>query len=74
MMGGLGWLGGFMCFLIIALVICVIVVIVRWLMQTSNSYSHGVTNNNSYIDIARDRYAKGEISKEEFDRIIRDLK
>jgi len=47
------------------------VALVRWLMV---SQSHG-THSQSKIpsDILKERYAKGEISKEEFDKMKKDL-
>lgn len=75
MMWGLsngGWgFGGIFMLIFWILIIIGIVALVRWLMM---SQSHG-TNRQSKtpLDILRERYAKGEISKEEFEKMKKDL-
>jgi putative membrane protein len=49
-----------------------IVVLVVWAVQKLSGHSHN-TGARSPLDVARERYARGEIGKEEFDQIRRDL-
>lgn len=44
--------------------------LVVWGIAKLTRHSH---NDNGALAIARERYARGEISKEEFDRIKKDL-
>lgn len=73
-MGGFGWGPGFgWIFMILfwSLIILGIVAIVKWLSDSS-------TNTNSpqvksALDILKERYARGEIEREEFEQKKQDL-
>lgn len=52
------------------LVIVGIVVLIRWLINQSKS---GVSGKMP-LEILKERYAKGEISREEFERMSREIK
>ena len=70
-MMGWWWFGGWMMFLwivIIGLIVWGIVALTR-----RGSTSTRDDRRESPLDIAKRRYAKGEITKEEFDRIRKDL-
>ena len=60
----------FLMILMMVLVVLAIVLVVRHLSNPSNSSS----KEDTAIDILKSRYAKGEIDKEEFERIKRDLR
>jgi putative membrane protein len=71
----MGWMGGiwgigmmFMMLLFWILVIVAIVLAVRWLVGQSQG-----GRNDSAMEILRQRYARGEINKEEFDARRKDL-
>jgi len=70
---GMGWGGGIfmalVCIVFVGLVICGIVMLARHGHMTEH---HSLTNKTP-IDIAKERYAKGEITKEQFDQIKKDL-
>ncbi len=71
--GGAMGFGGFWMLLVWALVIGGIVVLVRWAMAGSSPGSVPRAPEKSALDILRERYAKGEIRKEEFEQKRRDL-
>jgi putative membrane protein len=56
--------------LMMALVFLGIVLLVRYLANSS----HSSNNENSALEILKNRYAKGEIEKKEFDEKRKDLK
>jgi len=71
---GMGWFG--MIFMIIfwGLIIVVLVSLIRWLIQnTSSKGPSGVSVGPKAIDILKERYAKGEISQDEFETMKKDI-
>ena len=64
----IGW-GIFMLFFWILIFIIATLVISRYL----KSHNEG-QNQSRALDIAKERYAKGEIAKEEFEQLKKDLK
>lgn len=80
MMGGFGFpmIGGIVMFLFWALVIGGIVWLVVWLARggaqsASNALINTPSMNQTPLDILKVRYAKGEITKEQFEDMKRDL-
>jgi len=73
------WLHGFGMWIWPVLIIVLIVLLVRFVgmgYSTRNSGSSpaaGLPSAESALDILKKRYAKGEISKEEFERMKRDI-
>jgi putative membrane protein len=73
-MGGFGWLPGFgwlFMLLFWGLVILGIVAIVKWL--TSAGAGGNTQKPRTALDILEERYARGEIDREEFEQKKRDL-
>jgi putative membrane protein len=71
---GAGWwmlYGAIMMVLFWGLIIWLAIWIIRGI--TRHEYHDRGPERRDPLDIAKERYAKGEISKEEFDRIKKDL-
>ncbi|MCL6528265.1 MAG: SHOCT domain-containing protein [Thermaceae bacterium] len=65
MMGGWGWLGMLIPIIVLAL-------LVYWLVRTF-SHSSSSEGRDRALDILRERYARGELDQESFERMKRDL-
>ena len=70
---GAGWLGIILMMLFWILVVVAIVAFIGWLVRRANVAPHNNNNRNQAIDILKERYAKGEINKEEFKAKKKDL-
>lgn len=71
MMNGNDWGWGFMMMLFWFVFIGVIVVVVVNLLK---SHDTNTSANLSPLDITKERYAKGDITKEQFEQLKKDLK
>ncbi len=76
MMGGWGggWFGGIFMIIFWVLVIVGLIVLIRWLLASSrgDSVLHH-RPSSSALEILRERYARGEINKQEFEEKKKDL-
>lgn len=74
---GWGWDWGFGGGLLMALIGIAFVALVIWgivrLTRHSGSCSTTTTTKQTPMDIAKERHAKGEITKEQFEQIKKDL-
>jgi len=76
MMGnwGMGWFG--MIFMMIFWILIIVggIFLIKWLIQTTSSKGRpNFEENLTAISILKERYAKGEITREEFEVIKKDL-
>jgi len=65
---GYGWYGGIFMWILLLAVIGLIVYLIARGVQIKGS-----SNDETPLQILKKRYARGEISKEEYERIKRDL-
>jgi len=73
---GMGWwmlFGGLWMLVLWILIIALIVWVVKKLTEHGDSKSRSGEKRDP-LEIAKERYAKGEISKEEFEQIRKDLR
>ena len=74
--GNSGWLWwmpmGLMMLLFWGLVIVALVLLVRWLWTQNHPHTAALPGETP-LDVLKKRYARGEITKEEFDRIKQDI-
>jgi putative membrane protein len=69
---GMGIFGGLLMLVCWGLIIVGVVLLVRWLWDLGRA-AGGSGGGAAPLDILKRRYARGEITKEEFDRIKQDL-
>lgn len=80
MMGG-GWLGGLLMFLFGALVLVGLVLLVMWVVRASSGHTSAggpmppqrAAGHDEAVAIAKRRLASGEITKEQYEEILRVL-
>lgn len=71
---GMGWgagFGGLYMILFWAVVIAVVVVLVKWIF--GGSARTGMPSRKSALDVLKERYARGDIGREEFEQKKRDI-
>jgi len=75
MMGGwgMGWFGMIFMLFFWVLVVACLVFLIKWLIQATKGEKDVPSGRSKPIGILKERYAKGEINKEEFEKIKRDL-
>jgi putative membrane protein len=66
-----GW-GIFMMFFWLIVLVFIAVIVMRVLRE--HNHHTGDIHKTDPLDIVKERYAKGEISKEEFEQLRKDLK
>lgn len=69
MMGGFGMFGGMFIFWIFIIIVAVL--FVKGLLYSNGSYSAG--NSSTAKNILDERYAKGEISQEQYRSMLKDI-
>jgi putative membrane protein len=76
MMGGWGlggWFWSIFMLLFWVLVIVGLIFLIKWLVQTTRKGTGTSTEGSRALEILKERYARGEINKEEFEEKKRDL-
>jgi len=70
---GFGWHGGIFMIVFWVVVLLFLVLLIKWLVQSGGRDKTTGDNADHALEILRERYARGEIEKEEFDAKKKDL-
>lgn len=71
---GMSWFGMILMLIFWLLVIAGIVFLIRWLVQNMGGKTHSAVGTGSHaMDILKERYAKGEITLDEFESMKKEI-
>ena len=76
MMGnwGMGWFGMIFMMIFWILIIAGLVLLIKWLIQTTSKKGpSNLADHSNALNILKERYARGEITRDEFEAIKKDL-
>ena len=75
MMGGygMGWFGGIVMIVFWILILVGLVFLIKWLVQSTSRDKITGSSGDRSLEILKERYAKGEIDKQEFENKKKDL-
>ena len=71
--GGMGWTGIILSFTFFILIIIGIILLIVWLVKRVTHSGTEVRKDTNALDILKKRYAKGEITKDQYESIKKDL-
>ena len=70
---GMGWFGGIFFLIFWILVLVGLVFLIKWLIQMSKGHPHAEPGGSRALEILKERYARGDIEKAEFEEKKKDL-
>ena len=70
--GGLGWIGVIFGFIFFAAIVIGVILLIVWLVRRPGYNITDKTSTHS-LEILKERYAKGEITKEQYESMKKDL-
>ncbi len=71
--GGMGWTGIILGFIFFILIIIGIILLMVWLIKRTTHSGIEYKTGSKALDILKERYAKGEITKDQYESIKKDL-
>ncbi|MHB1275029.1 MAG: SHOCT domain-containing protein [Candidatus Humimicrobiaceae bacterium] len=71
--GGLGWIGMIFGFIFFILVVIGIIFLIVWLVKRSNYPGVENRTESKSLEILKERYAKGELTKEQYESMKKEL-
>jgi len=70
--GGLGWIGMIFGFIFFVVIVIGIILLIVWLVRRSGYNVADKTSMHS-LEILKERYAKGELTKEQYENMKKEL-
>ena len=71
--GGIGWIGIILSFIFFILIIIGIILLIVWLVKRTTHPGIEDKKGSKALEVLKERYAKGEITKEQYENIKKDL-
>ena len=70
--GGLGWIGMIFGFIFFVAIVIGVIFLIVWLVRRSGCCATHKTSTHS-LEILKERYAKGELTKEQYENMKKEL-
>lgn len=70
--GGLGWIGIIFSFIFFVAIIIGVILLIVWLVRRS-AYSVAEKTSSRSLDILKERYVRGEITKDQYENMKKEL-
>ena len=71
--GGLGWIGMILGFVFFILVIIGVIFLIIWIVKITTRSGNDDKTGSKALEVLKERYAKGEITKEQYENMKKDL-
>lgn len=71
--GGMGWVGMILGFIFFIAIIAGIILLIVWLVKRTTQLPSELKTESKALETLKERYAKGEISKEQYEQIKKDI-
>ena len=71
--GGMGWIGMILGFIFFIAIIIGIILFIVWIVKRSTHDSADYKTESKSLEVLKERYAKGEITKEQYEEIKKNI-
>ena len=71
--GGMGWIGMILSFICFILIIIGVILLIVWLVKRATYSGIEDKTGNKALEVLKERYAKGEITKDQYESMKKDL-
>ena len=71
--GGMGWIGMILGFIFFILIIIGVIFLIVWIVKRATHSGIEDKTGSKALEVLKERYAKGEITKEQYESMKRDL-
>ncbi len=71
--GGFGILWMLFSLILFLLILAVVIIVIIYVVRSQSRQTSMPSRKNEALEIAKMRYAKGEISKEEYEALVKEL-
>jgi len=71
--GGMGWIGIILGFVFFIAIIIGIILLIVWIVKRTTHGSSEIKSESKALETLKERYAKGEITKEKYDEMKKEI-
>jgi len=71
--GGMGWIGMIVGFIFLIAIIIGIILFIIWIVKRTTHNPVDLKTESKSLEVLKERYSKGEITKEQYEEIKKDI-